>query len=199
MIHLRERRVHDLRCHEVRKHFLHPHIVEPSHRHEIAEPHVRCFVCDDAGAFEQLVLRRRLVEHQAGGVVENSPGMLHSSELKGRDQDEVELAPRIRDRCIRLEPRQRSGVEIKQRVSVARDLCRVGLAVEHAKHATVARRGFDGELPRRKGEQIGRQRRCLLELDVTPPAGRSVRPLQSSGPRPFATACQPSGTESVSR
>ena len=65
MVHLRERRVHDLRRHEVGEHLLHPHVVEPPHRHEIAEPHVRRLVRDDAGALEQLVLRRRFVEQQA--------------------------------------------------------------------------------------------------------------------------------------
>ena len=46
MIDLGEGGVHDLRRHEVGEHFLHPHVVEPPHRDQVTEPHVRCFVGD---------------------------------------------------------------------------------------------------------------------------------------------------------
>ena len=41
-----KRRVDDLRRHEVGEDLLHPHVVEPPHRHQIAEPHVRRLVRD---------------------------------------------------------------------------------------------------------------------------------------------------------
>ena len=45
--------------------------------------------------------------------------------------DEVELAERIRDRRVVLEPGERRGVQVEDRVAVARDLGGVGLAMEH--------------------------------------------------------------------
>ena len=105
VVHVRERRIHDLRRHEVGEDLLHPHVVEPLHRHQIAEPHVRGLVRNQAGAAEQLVLRRRLVEQQAAGVVEDRAGMLHAAELERRNQHEVELAERIGD--ARCSPRAR--------------------------------------------------------------------------------------------
>ena len=45
--------------------------------------------------------------------------------------NEVELAERIRDAGVALEPVERRGVQVEDGVAVARDLLRVGLAVQH--------------------------------------------------------------------
>ena len=107
VVDLGKARVHDLRGHEVGHHLLHPDIIKPAHGHQVAEPHVRGLVGDHAGAPEQLVLRRRVVEHQAGGVVEDGARVLHAAELEGGDQHEIEFAPGIRDR--RCNPPARRG------------------------------------------------------------------------------------------
>ena len=60
----RKGRVDDFRGHEIRKHLLHPDIVEPAHRDQVTEPHVRGFMRDHVCAGELLILRRRLVEQQ---------------------------------------------------------------------------------------------------------------------------------------
>ena len=109
VIHLRERRIHDLAGHEVGEDFLHPDVVEPPHRHEIAEPHVRGLVRDRAGAAEHLVLGRRFVEQHPDGVVEDRARVLHAAELKRRNQHEVELAERVRNAVC--SPPARSSAE----------------------------------------------------------------------------------------
>ena len=124
MVELRKRRVDDLRRHEVREDFLEPHVVEPAHGHEVAEPHVRGLVRDHRRPAEQLVLGGRLVQQQAGRVVEDGAGMLHAAELERGDRDEVELAERIGNRRVVLEPGKRRGVQVEDRVAVARDLRR---------------------------------------------------------------------------
>ncbi len=158
VIDLREARVHDLRRHEVGEHLLHPDIVEPRHRHQVAEPHVRGLVRDQAGAAELLVLRRRGIEEQGRRVVEDGAGMLHAAELEGRHQQEVELLERIRDRGVLLEPGQRRGVQIEDRVAVASHLLRVRFAMEHPQLASTAFGGFHREPPRGEREQVGRDR-----------------------------------------
>jgi hypothetical protein len=97
MVHVRERRLDDLRGHEVREDLLHPHVVEPAHRHEVAEPHVRRLVRDEARAPELLRARRRLVEEQRVGAIPDRARMLHAAELERRHGEEVELAERVRD------------------------------------------------------------------------------------------------------
>ena len=57
VIHVRKRRIDDLRRHEVREHLFHPDVVEPLHRHEIAEPHVGRLVRNGARPVQQLILR----------------------------------------------------------------------------------------------------------------------------------------------
>ena len=88
-------------------------------------------VGDDAGAIELLVLRCGFVEQQRRGVVEDRASVLHPAELKRRDQHDVELAERVRDGGVPLEPFERRGVQIEDRIAVPRHFGRVRLAVEH--------------------------------------------------------------------
>ena len=158
VVHLRERRVHDLRGHEVGEHFLHPHVVEPAHGDQVAEPHVRGLVRDHRGAAEHLVLRRRLVEQQSRRVVEDLAGVLHAAELERGDRDEVELAERVGDGGVALEKLERARVQVENRVAVARHLGGVGLAMEHPEGAAVALGGLDLEIAGDERDQVGGQR-----------------------------------------
>ncbi len=158
VIDLGERRIDDLRRHEVGEDLLHPHIVEPAHRDEIAEPHVSGFVRDEAGPSELLVLGRRRIEQQRRRVVEDGAGVFHTAELKRRHEEEVELAPGIRDRGVAFEPGNRRGMQVEDRLAIARDLGGVGLAVQHPERAARALGGFDREAARGKREEIRRER-----------------------------------------
>ncbi len=179
----RKRRVHDLRRHEVGEDLLHPHVVEPLHRHQIAEPHVRGLVGDEARAAEHLVLGGALVEEDRVGVVEDGARVLHPAELEGRREEEVELAEPIGDAGVLLEPGQRRGVEVEDGVAVARDLLLVGLAVEHPERAAVALRGLDLERARGKGEEIGGDRLGFRVADLEPRPLNFARDLRAVGHR----------------
>ena len=94
--------------------------------------------------------------------------MLHAAELERRNGDEVELAERIRDRGVVLEPGERRGVQVEDGVAVARDLGRVGLAVEHPELAAVPLRRLDRKPAGHEREQIGRNRLGLGEPHARP-------------------------------
>ncbi len=158
-----KRRVDDLRRHEVRKHFLQPHVVEPLHRDEIAEPHVRCFVRDQVRAPQLVILRRGCVEQQVRRVVENGAGMLHASELKRRQQHEIELLKRVLAIGVGFEPFDRLLMEIEKCVSVGGNFRRVGLTVVHVECAAAALAPLDRKLSGRKAEQVCRKGGRLAE------------------------------------
>ena len=133
-----EARVDDLRGHEVREHFLEPDVVEPLHRDEIAEPHVRGLVRDQARAAEQFHVGRGFVEQQTAGAVQDRPGMLHAPVLKRRDQREVEFLERVVDAGVVFEPVDRSGVQVEDLLDVALDGRRVRFPVQHRHRPAVA-------------------------------------------------------------
>src|SRR6185436_16603477 len=91
------------------------------------------------------------------------------AELKRRDQDEVELAERVRNARVGFEPAQRARVQVEDRVLVARDLLRIGFAMKHPERAAGARRRLDLEFARGKRKEIRRQRLRLIE-DVAGPS-----------------------------
>ena len=99
------------------------------------------------------------------GVVEDRAGMLHAAELERRNEHEVELAERVGNAGVLLEPGERRGVQVENRVAVARDFGGVGLAMEHAELAAVALGRFDLELAGGEGEEIGRDRLRFGERD----------------------------------
>ena len=138
----------------------------------------------------------RLVEQQAGRVVEDRARMLHPAELERRNQDEVELAERIRNRRVVLEPRERARVQVEDR--------RRGCA------RPSRRRSRDGtcgrcrpsrspvstaELAGREREEIRRDRLRLVEDEAELVAARSCVPSRL----PFDTAVQSGGTFRRSR
>ena len=194
MVDRRERRVHDLRREEVRVHLLRPHVVEPAHRDEVAEPHVRRLVRDEARAPERLRLRRRLVEQHARRVVEDRARVFHPAELERGHEEEVELPPGIRHARVGLEPVERRGVQVEDRVAVARDLGGVGLAVEHAERAR--RRASRSRPASRRPRTPSRRSRAAASRR----SARVARPFASSRDTsaPFATACHAAGMSSVS-
>ena len=82
MIYVRKRRVHDFGRHELGQHFFHPDIVEPLHRDQVAEPHMRRFVRDGLRAIEHLGLGCRFVEEDPRLVIEDGARVFHAAELK---------------------------------------------------------------------------------------------------------------------
>ena len=92
--------------------------------------------------------------------------MFHPAELKGGNHHEVELAPRVWNTGVGLEPRQRRRVLVKEHVAIAREARSVGLAMEHPELAPVARRHLHREPAGHKREEIARQGRRLGELDA---------------------------------
>ena len=168
MVDLGKRGVDDAGRHEVGERLLQPDVVEPLHRHEVAEPHVRRLVGDEAGAAEMGVLRGALVEQQRVLVVEDGAGMLHAAVLKRRHEHEIELLERERDARVVLEPGQRGGVEVEDGVGVAQQAVAVGLAVVHGHPPPVAFRRLHLELPGREGEQVAADGRRFGEVEPRP-------------------------------
>ena len=120
--------------------------------------------------------------------------MFHPAELERRHQQEVELAERIGNAGVLLEPRERRGVQIEDRVAVARDLLGVGLAVEHAERAAVALGGLDLELAGREGEEIRRERLRFRESQASAITGMASRAVSA----PLASASHAAGISSDS-
>ena len=106
--------------------------------------------------------------------------MLHAAELEGRNQHEVELAERIRDCRVVLEPSERGRVQIEDRLAVARDLRGIGLAMEHRNRRS-ALGGLGLEPPGGKREEVGRNRRRLAPKPLRgfppPPSLPGAAPL----------------------
>ena len=96
--------------HEVGEYLFHPHIVEPAHGHEVAKPHVRCFMGNKRGAAQLLVAGSPIVEKQTRCPVLNSPDVFHAAVLKIGDGHEIELAERVFDLGIVLQKGQCIGV-----------------------------------------------------------------------------------------
>jgi hypothetical protein len=121
--------------------------------------------------------------------------VLHPAELERRDQHEVELAERIRNAGVILEPLERVSVQIENRLTIAGDLRGVGLTMEHAETSALALGGLDVELAGRERKQIRRNRLRLLEHEpdfvghVDVPDFLAVRHRLPSGGR-FRLSCQ---------
>ena len=108
--------------------------------------------------------------------------------------DEVELAERIRDRGVVFEPGERRGVQVEDGVAVARDLGRVGLAVEHPELAAVPRARSRLRTCR------PRTRRDRSEAAASRRTARASAAHRDSVAvtGPLATASHPAGTSSDS-
>ena len=196
MVHLGERRVDDLRRHEVGEDLFHPHVVEPLHRHQIAEPHVRGLVRDD---------RRR--GRDTGSA---SPTLRAACPARCR-----ESCPRVpcrrtgtpesaRNRtcrtrtecrcsapCIRCARAWRSKIASLLRATLAASVSRW----IHAEPAAVAFRGFDLEVAGDERKEVGR--RAALFRRNAPSRGRAaIRRDRCSAP--LAATCHLSGASSVS-
>ena len=89
--------------------------------------------------------------------------MLHPAKLERRDQHEVELAERVRNRRVVLEPGERVGVQVEDRRPIACDLRGVRLTVEHAELPSIAFGRFDAELAGGEREEVRRNRLRLVE------------------------------------
>ena len=92
--------------------------------------------------------------------------MLHAAELEGGHEEEVELAPGIRDARVALEPFEGRGVQVEDRAPVPLEPSRVRLAVEHPQRAPAAIRRLDRQFARGECEQVRRQRLRLGEAQA---------------------------------
>jgi len=183
VIHVRERWCHDLRRHEIREHLFHPDIGEPPHGHQVAEPHVCRLMGDDAGAAEHLVAGGGRIEKERRGAIPDGAGVLHPAELERGDGEERELPERIGNAGVVLEPAERRGVEVEDRLAVAEHFRGIGLPVHHRERAAVARRLFGLELPGGEREQIRRDRLGLIELMRRATGRRVARHERAVGQR----------------
>ena len=73
-------------------------------------------------------------------------------------------------------------MQIEDRVSIASDLLRVGLTMEHAEGASIALRGLHTELAGDEREQVGGQRLSLSKTNSLRGAVRG-RATPAPGPR----------------
>ena len=90
----------------VGKDFLGPYIVEPVHRHEITEPHVSRFMCDELGPCQFFIQSRVFAQEHAVVIVQCRSRMLHATVLEARKNDEAILGERVRDGGIVFQPMQ---------------------------------------------------------------------------------------------
>ena len=120
--------------------------------------------------------------------------MLHPAELKRRHEHEVELAELVGMRGVVLEPGERRGMQVEDRVAISGDLLRVGFAMEHPEGAAVPLGALDLELPGGEREQVGRRSAAFRRSG----RARHGRYGLALGSAPFATACQSAGTVSSS-
>src|SRR5215813_5759591 len=142
MIHIGKGRIDDLRSHEIGEDFLHPDVVEPLHRDEAAEPHMRRLMRDGTCAIKHLIFCSGFIEQYACSVVEDRTRMFHAAELKRRNQNKIEFTESIGNSGVLLKPVQGRGMEIENGFFVSFDLLRVCLAMKHAIPPTVTFRGL---------------------------------------------------------
>ena len=109
--------------------------------------------------------------------------MLHPAELEREDCHEVELAERVRDRRVLLEPRERVRVQVEDRLTVASHLGGIRLAMEHSEIPSVPPRGLYRKLARHKRKQVGRNRLRLSEPHARPLRVRLGRDRSAVGHR----------------
>ena len=102
---------------------------------------------------EQVHVRRRFVEQQTAGAVENRACVLHAVVLKRRDQREVELRVGMLDAGVVLKPFDGRRVQIEDRFDIAFDLRRVRFPVQHGHRAAVSLPGDRLELARNEGKR----------------------------------------------
>ena len=109
--------------------------------------------------------------------------MLHASELERRHEQEVELAPGVRNAGVAFEPGERRGVQVEDRIAVPRDFCRVGLAMEHPKRAAPTFGGLDRESSGGKREEVRGQRLGFRKRQADPAVGLAASRLDAVGDR----------------
>ena len=100
--------------HERREGFVEPDAIPPTHRHQIAEPHMGKLVAHHVGHQLLLVLGARLrVEQQQRLAVGDAPEILHRSSRKIGQRDHVDLLAWIGDAVIVLEPLEGNSADVE--------------------------------------------------------------------------------------
>ena len=159
MVDAGEGRLEHLVRHEGREALLQPDVVEPGHRHEIPEPHVRGLVRDEVGAARLAQARDLAAEERRRLAVEDAARVLHPREGEVRHDHEVELLRR--GRGFRSSPRASASATRCRRKSSAACLsasCRLTAPRVEAQAPPGDRPRPLDEGPGRKGEEVGRDR-----------------------------------------
>ena len=170
-----------LRGHVGREPLLEPEVVEPLHRHEVAEPHVRDLVEHRGGAAQPLRQGRPLAEDEPVLVEEHRARVLHPPEGEGGREQELELVERIGAGEVPLHPRQRALVRREQRVEVRL----AGAGPAHPRGDRPPARCGGGDVPGagRERDLVGAERRRLGEAVGRRAAGGVHPDLTSVGER----------------
>jgi hypothetical protein len=110
--------------HEGGEGLVEPDPVPPSHRHQVAEPHVGDLVGDDIGERLQFVLRCRLrIGQQQALAIGDAPEVLHRARGEVGQRQHVELVGGVRDPVVVLVPAERERADLqpeRREVSLAR-------------------------------------------------------------------------------
>ena len=100
--------------HERGERFVEPDPIPPTHRHEIAEPHVGQLVGDDVGDALLLAVRARGRVDEQGALAErDAPEVLHRPSGEVRQTEEVDLVAGVGDPVVVLEPAQGEGPDVE--------------------------------------------------------------------------------------
>ena len=171
----------NLGCHEVGEDLLGPYILEPLGCYEVAEPEVSRLVCDELGACQELLLGGILLEEDPAGVELDGSRVLHATELiAGDEYDAILVGEGVGNACIAFEPLQGCGSLVEHLVELCH-LLRVGLAVEGAHLAAVARGGLLVEVTCHEGVEVGGQWAATVAGHGLPAVGH-VELRQVAGP-----------------
>src|SRR5438552_18213207 len=101
--------------------------------------------------------------------------MLHAAELERWNENEVELAEPVGNRCVFFEPLERLRVKVEHRLLVALHFLRIRLAMEHAVPASIALGSLHLKFTGGKCEEIGRNRLSLGIASAGAFAGNLVK------------------------
>ena len=155
--------VHGQHFHERGERLVEPQAVPPTHRHQIAEPHMGVFMGDHVGDALALGVSGRRLVHEQGGLAEGDGAeVLHRPGREIGDGDEVELVAGIFATVILLIKAQREGAD---GLAERRQLLLARNAPDAQRRLADHRRRRRLQLADDISHQIGRHRNRVGEAD----------------------------------
>ena len=171
--------VDDLVGHPGGERLVEPQVVPPDHRHQVAEPLVRELVRDHLGdALLHRQRRGRRVEQQRHLAEGDRARVLHRAGLEVGHADLIELAERVGEAEVVLEPRQHRGRRRPARTpsgAASRRVVQVRIGTSRDRRRRSRTSGADDQR-----DQVRRQRRRRREGDA---AARRARRSRRGWPR----------------